>query len=158
GPLEPRLGTGTARRLNGVRARRTSSHSTGNPVGQAHSTAYPRGMRSMDGEQVTKAVTGAVAALRAGVDQDWSEVIAGRLEWTCRRPAAHVAGARCGYAGQLAARARDARVPLFTTLRDGVDNDGILQSIETAAALLATVIAATPREVRGFHPLPFRNA
>ncbi|MEU6218346.1 GNAT family N-acetyltransferase [Streptomyces sp. NPDC047022] len=115
-------------------------------------------MRSMDGEQVTKAVTGAVAALRAGGDQDWSEVIAGRLEWTCLRTAEHLTGALCGYAGQLTARARDARVPLYTTLRDGVDHEGILQSIETAAVLLATVIAATPREVRGFHPLPFRSA
>ncbi|MFJ9754505.1 GNAT family N-acetyltransferase [Streptomyces sp. NPDC101149] len=115
-------------------------------------------MRSMGGERVREAVAGAVGALRAGVDQDWSEVGAGHLEWSCRRTAEHVAGDLIAYAGQLTGRAQDAYVPFEITLEDGADNEGALHVIETAGALLAAAVATTPREVRAFHPYPFRSA
>jgi GNAT superfamily N-acetyltransferase len=115
-------------------------------------------MRSMGGEQVTEAVASAVAALRTGVDRDWSRTGAGGLDWSCRDTAEHVAGALIAYAGQLTGRAREAYVPFEVTFEDGADNAGILQVIETAGALLAAAVATTPRAVRAFHPFPFRGA
>ncbi|MER6124277.1 GNAT family N-acetyltransferase [Streptomyces sp. NPDC001795] len=115
-------------------------------------------MRPMGGEQVTEAVAGAVAALRAGVDQDWGKVGAGRLEWDCRRTAEHIASDLIAYAGQLAGRAQNAYVPFDIVLEDDADNEGILHVIETTGALLAAAVATTPREVRAFHPYPFRSA
>ncbi len=121
-------------------------------------------MRSMGGDQVEEAVAGAVAVLRSATDRDWEGVRAGRLEWSCRYTAAHIASDLIAYAGQLAGRATTAYVPFQITLdgtEDGLgpaDNDGVLQVMETTGALLAATLRTTPREVRAFHPYPFRSA
>ncbi|MFR9796126.1 GNAT family N-acetyltransferase [Streptomyces sp. MS06] len=121
-------------------------------------------MLSMGGEQVEQAVASCVAALRPAVDRDWEAVRARGLEWDCRRTAEHIAGCLLAYAGQLAGRARDAYVPFEITLGgtddglDRADNAGLLHVIETTGALLAATVRTTPREVRAFHPYPFRSA
>ncbi|MGV9286679.1 GNAT family N-acetyltransferase [Streptomyces sp. NPDC003719] len=115
-------------------------------------------MRTMGGDQVEEAVAGAVALLRTAADRDWEGVRAGRLEWTCRYTAEHVAGDLIAYAGQLAGRATGAYVPFEITLDDGTGNEDVLQVIETTGALLAATVRTTPREVRAFHPYPFRSA
>ncbi len=112
----------------------------------------------MGGERVTEAVAGAVETLRRAVDRDWDGVKAGRLEWSCRQTAEHIASDLIAYAGQLAGRARDAYVPFEITLDDGAGDEDVLHVIETTGALLAAVVATTPREVRAFHPYPFRSA
>ncbi|MEU4652522.1 GNAT family N-acetyltransferase [Streptomyces sp. NPDC023723] len=104
------------------------------------------------------AVAGAVAALRTAVDRDWAAVRAGRLEWSCRRTAAHVASDLIAYAGQLAGRATEAYVPFEIALDKGTGNAGLLQVIRTTGALLAATVRTTPRDVRAFHPYPFRDA
>ncbi|TXS41093.1 GNAT family N-acetyltransferase, partial [Streptomyces sp. uw30] len=115
-------------------------------------------MRHMGGERVTEAVASCVALLRAAADRDWEAVKAGRLEWSCHRTAFHIAEDLIAYAGQLAGRAQDAYVPFEITLDDGTDNAGLLQVIETTGALFAATLRTTPREVRAFHPYPFRSA
>ncbi|MFC8566519.1 GNAT family N-acetyltransferase [Streptomyces sp. NPDC057245] len=115
-------------------------------------------MRSMGGEQVEEAVAGAVALLRTAVDRDWEGARAGRLEWSCRYTAEHVAGDLIAYAGQLAGRATTAYVPFEITLDDGTGNEDVLHVVETTGALLAAAVRTTPREVRAFHPYPFRSA
>ncbi|MFI2412989.1 GNAT family N-acetyltransferase [Streptomyces sp. NPDC018947] len=115
-------------------------------------------MRTMGGEQVEEAVAGAVALLRTLVDRDWEAARAGRLEWSCRYTAEHIAGDLLAYAGQLAGRATDAYVPFEITLDDGTGNEDVLNVIETTGALLAATLRTTPREVRAFHPYPFRSA
>ncbi|MER7486503.1 GNAT family N-acetyltransferase [Streptomyces sp. NPDC126497] len=111
-----------------------------------------------------EAVADCVAALGTVVDRDWREVRAGRLEWSCRRTAEHIASDLVAYAGQLAGRAQDAYVPFEITLdgsEDGLDpadNAGVLQVITTTGALLAAAIRTAPRAVRAFHPFPFRHA
>ncbi|MFF4834838.1 GNAT family N-acetyltransferase [Streptomyces sp. NPDC001315] len=121
-------------------------------------------MREMGGDQVEEAVAGCVAALRPAVDADWAGVKAGRLEWNCRETAAHIASDLIAYAGQLAGRAQQAYVPFEITLDgtddglDPADNPGILEVIETTGALLAAAVRTAPREVRAFHPYPFRSA
>ncbi|GGQ24292.1 GNAT family N-acetyltransferase [Streptomyces griseomycini] len=111
-----------------------------------------------------EAVADCVAALGAVADRDWEGTGAGRLEWSCRKTAAHIASDLIAYAGQLAGRAQDAYVPFGITL-DGVedgldpaDNTGVLRTIEATGALLAAAVRTTPRAVRAFHPYPFRHA
>ncbi|MEU6888859.1 GNAT family N-acetyltransferase [Streptomyces viridosporus] len=111
-----------------------------------------------------EAVADCVATLGAFVDRDWEGVRAGRLEWSCRETAVHIANDLIAYAGRLAGRARDARIP-FTITLDGTDdgpapadNTGVLETIEATGALLAAAVRTTPRAVRAFHPYPFRHA
>ncbi|MFD5802433.1 GNAT family N-acetyltransferase [Streptomyces sp. NPDC127020] len=115
-------------------------------------------MRTMGGEQVEEAVASAVALLRTAVDRDWETARAGRLEWSCRYTAEHVASDLIAYAGQLAGRATDAYVPFEITFDEGTDNEGVLHVIETTCVLLAATLRTTPREVRAFHPYPYRSA
>ncbi|MFK4099814.1 GNAT family N-acetyltransferase [Streptomyces sp. NPDC019531] len=116
-------------------------------------------MQNMGGERVTEAVADAVAALRTTVDRDdWGEVLAGRVEWTCLQVAEHIASDLISYAGQLAGRAQKAYVPFNLFLEEGTDAEGALQVIETTGVLFAATIRSTPREVRAFHPYPFRSA
>ncbi|MFJ4473001.1 GNAT family N-acetyltransferase [Streptomyces sp. NPDC089424] len=121
-------------------------------------------MADTGGDMVQRAVEDAVAVLRTATDRDWRAVDAGRTTWSCRRTAEHVASCLLAYAGQLAGRARDAYVPFEITLdgdEDGLDpadNEGVLHVVETTGALLTAAIRTTPREVRAFHPYPFRSA
>ncbi|MGW7660184.1 GNAT family N-acetyltransferase [Streptomyces sp. NPDC054756] len=115
-------------------------------------------MRHMGGEHVTEAVADAVALLRTVADRDWDGVKAGRLDWSCRATAEHIAGDLIAYAGQLAGRARSAYVPFEITLDEGTGNDGLLDVVETTGVLLTAVLRTTPPEVRAFHPYPFRSA
>ncbi|MFK0069944.1 GNAT family N-acetyltransferase [Streptomyces sp. NPDC091046] len=115
-------------------------------------------MRTLGGEQVEEAVADAVALLRTATDRDWEAARAGRLEWSCRYTAEHIAGDLIAYAGQLAGRATEAYVPFEITLDEGTDNEGLLHVVETTGALLAATLRTTPREVRAFHPYPFRSA
>ncbi|MGW5903103.1 GNAT family N-acetyltransferase [Streptomyces althioticus] len=104
------------------------------------------------------AVAHSVAALGAVTDRDWAGVRAGRLEWTCRETAVHVAEDLIGYAGQLAGRVPDGYAPFEISLEEGADNTGTLRVISTMGALLAAAVRTTPRSVRAFHPFPFRHA
>ncbi|MFE5259301.1 GNAT family N-acetyltransferase [Streptomyces coelicoflavus] len=115
-------------------------------------------MRTLGGEQVEEAVASAVALLRTATDRDWDTARAGRLDWNCRYTAEHVASDLIAYAGQLAGRATEAYVPFEITLDEGTGNEDVLQVIETTGALLAATLRTTPREVRAFHPYPFRSA
>ncbi|MEU6403155.1 GNAT family N-acetyltransferase [Streptomyces sp. NPDC046985] len=105
-----------------------------------------------------QAVAGAVALLRTAADRDWEGVRAGRLEWSCRKTAEHVAGDLVSYAGQLAGRPQNAYVPFTISLDEGAGAAEALDVIETTGALLAAAVRTTPREVRAFHPYPFRSA
>jgi RimJ/RimL family protein N-acetyltransferase len=115
-------------------------------------------MRAWGGEQVEQAVAGAVALLRTATERDWDGVPAGRLEWSCRRTAEHIASDLIAYAGQLAGRAQSAYVPFEITLDEGTGNAGVLDVIETTGALLTAAVRTTPRGVRAFHPYPVRSA
>lgn len=111
-----------------------------------------------------EAVADCVAALGAVTDRDWKGVRAGRLEWSCRETAAHIANDLVAYAGQIAGRAQNRYVPFEITLEgsedglDPADNEDALQVIGTTGALLAAAVRTTPRAVRAFHPYPFRHA
>ncbi|MFF0015746.1 GNAT family N-acetyltransferase [Streptomyces sp. NPDC005374] len=109
-------------------------------------------------ERVTEAVADAVTVLRTAVNRDWTKGPAGRMDWNCLQTAEHIANDLFAYAGQLVSRVQDRWVPFETYLEDGTDAEGALQVIETAATLFAATLRTTPREVRAFHPYPFRSA
>ncbi|MFF3913244.1 GNAT family N-acetyltransferase [Streptomyces sp. NPDC001852] len=115
-------------------------------------------MRPINGDDVTEAVAGCTATLRAAVDRHWRAVRAGRVEWDCHTTAVHVADDLIAYAANLAGRAQDAYVPFELTLDEGTDNAGLLHVIETTGALLAAAVRTAPPGARGFHPYPFRSA
>ncbi|WP_193504998.1 GNAT family N-acetyltransferase [Streptomyces coeruleorubidus] len=105
-----------------------------------------------------QAVAECVGLLGAVTDRDWEAVRAGRLEWSCRETAEHIAGDLIAYAGQLAGREQEAWTPFEISLEEGADNAGALRVIRTMGTLFAAAIRTTPREVRAFHPYPFRSA
>ncbi|MFD8911183.1 GNAT family N-acetyltransferase [Streptomyces sp. NPDC059575] len=115
-------------------------------------------MRPMNGERLTEAVAGCVAALRPAVDRDWSTVPAGGLDWDCHATALHVADDLMAYAANLAGGARDAYVPFELALEPGTDNTGLLHVIETTGALLAATVTTAPPGARAYHPHPFGSA
>lgn len=115
-------------------------------------------MRPMGGDQVQEAVGHALVVLRTVVDRDWEGTRAGRLEWSCRETAVHIAEDLITYAWRLAGRATRSYVPFELALEEGTDNAGVLQVIETTSALLAATIRTTPAHVRAYHGYPFRSA
>lgn len=112
----------------------------------------------MGGDQVSEAVAGGAALLRTVTGRDWGGVKAGHLEWSCRETAVHICSDLIAYAGQLAGRPTQAYVPFDIVMEDGTDNAGVVDVIEATGALLAAAVRTTPREVRAFHPYPFRSA
>ncbi|WP_149824718.1 GNAT family N-acetyltransferase [Streptomyces tailanensis] len=111
----------------------------------------------MGGEQVREAVEHSLGVLRKAVGRDWEGVKAGQLEWSCRETAEHIASCLLAYAGQLAGRATEDWVPFELAMDDDAGNEGVLDVIRTTGVLLAATIGTTPREVRAWHPYPFRS-
>ncbi|MFB8245535.1 GNAT family N-acetyltransferase [Streptomyces sp. NPDC055952] len=115
-------------------------------------------MGTTGAEQVEQAVAECVALLGTVTGRDWEGVRAGRLEWSCRRTAVHIAEDLIAYAGQLAGREQESYTPFDLVLEEGAGNADALRVIGTTGALLAAAIRTAPREVRAFHPYPFRSA
>ncbi|MGI5426692.1 GNAT family N-acetyltransferase [Streptomyces sp. CA-179760] len=105
-----------------------------------------------------QAVGECVGLLGEVTDRDWEGVPAGRLAWSCRETAVHIAQDLIAYAGQLAGRETEGYTPFELSLEEGADNAGAVHVIRTTGALLAAAIRTTPRQVRAFHPYPFRSA
>lgn len=103
-------------------------------------------------------MAGTVALLRTVTERDWEAVRAGRLEWSCRKTAFHIAEDLVAYAAQLAGRARNTYVPFEITLDESTDNAGLLDVVEAMGALLVAAVRTAPRSARAFHPYPFRSA
>ncbi|MGW0711371.1 GNAT family N-acetyltransferase [Streptomyces sp. NPDC002643] len=112
----------------------------------------------MGGEQVLEAVEHCVEVLGTAIDRDWEGVTAGRLDWSCRGTADHIASDLLAYAAQLAGRATSAYVPFDIDTKECDGPADLLHVIRTTGVLLAATVETTPREVRAFHPYPFRWA
>ncbi|MFB7932683.1 GNAT family N-acetyltransferase [Streptomyces sp. NPDC056039] len=105
-----------------------------------------------------QAVGECVGLLGGVTDRNWEGAAAGRLAWSCRETAVHIAEDLIAYAGQLAGREAEAYTPFELSLEEGAGNAGAVHVIRTTGALLAAAIRTTPRQVRAFHPYPFRSA
>jgi uncharacterized protein (TIGR03083 family) len=106
---------------------------------------------------VQAAAAAVVAALRPGIDADWS-VTAGDLEWSVDRTITHMTGAPARYAFYLSSRStRYVAVSTGRPLEDATRQER-LEAIEACAAALAGVAAASPPDAFGFHVSGMRNA
>ncbi|QFR02701.1 GNAT family N-acetyltransferase [Streptomyces phaeolivaceus] len=112
----------------------------------------------MGGEQVQESVEHCLSVLGTVLDRDWEGAKAGRLDWNCRQTAEHIASDLIAYAGQLAGRPATRWAPFEIDMAECEENADVLEVIRTTGTLLSATIAATPREVRAFHPYPFRAA
>lgn len=90
-----------------------------------------------------------VAALRAGVDADWS-VRAGDLDWSVDGTIAHMTGAPAKYALYLASRSTRYIAVRAWPVEDATRQER-LEAIEGCAAALAGVAATAPRDAFGYH-------
>ncbi len=97
-----------------------------------------------------------VAALRPGIDADWS-VRAGGLEWTVDRTIAHMTGAPAKYALYLSSRSTRYLAVGVRSLDDATRQER-LEAIEGCAAALSGVAATAPQDAVGFHVTGMRNA
>ncbi|MBO0832357.1 MAG: hypothetical protein J2P29_10340 [Actinobacteria bacterium] len=97
-----------------------------------------------------------VAALRPGIDHDWS-VRAGDLTWSVDRTVAHMTGAPAKYALYLSSRSTR-----YIAVRIWPEPDATrqerLEAIEGCATALAGVAATAPEDALGFHVSGMRNA
>ena len=117
------------------------------------------GMRDMSGEQVNEAVASCVALLRTAADRDWKAVRAGRLEWDCHATAFHIAEISSPTPASLAGRAQDDVRPLRDHPRRGHrQRRPAPRHRDDRRAARRRPSAPRPREVRAFHPYPFRSA
>jgi hypothetical protein len=111
---------------------------------------------TIEPDSVEAAAAVVVAALRPGVDADWS-VRAGDLEWNVDETIAHMAGAPGKYAFYLSSRSTR-----YIAVRVWPEADATrqerLEAIEGCAAALAGVAATAPKDAFGFHVSGMRNA
>lgn len=111
---------------------------------------------TIEPDSVEAAAAVVVAALRPGVDADWS-VKAGDLEWSVDRTIAHMTGAPGKYAFYLSSRSTR-----YIAVRVWPEADATrperLEAIEGCAAALAGVAATAPADAFGFHVTGMRNA
>jgi hypothetical protein len=114
------------------------------------------GLVTITPDSVLAAAAVAVAALRPGIDADWS-VPAGDLDWSVDETIAHMTGAPGKYALYLSSRS--AR---YIAVRVWPEADATrperLEAIEGCAAALAGVAATAPAGAVGFHVRGMRNA
>ncbi|TCC08695.1 maleylpyruvate isomerase N-terminal domain-containing protein [Kribbella soli] len=92
-----------------------------------------------------------VGALRPVVDADWG-VRAGTIEWSCRKTAEHIGQAHLHWASQLAVGARTQYVRWSAQAQQLAPPAGVLDFVEAAGRILASVVRASPPGTRAFHP------
>lgn len=89
-------------------------------------------------------------ALAPELERDWA-VPAGDLAWSCRRTLDHIADSLFFYAAYVARRATG-RLPMPRNGDHERSLAELLDVVESAAAILAVAIEATPAGARIFHP------
>lgn len=89
-------------------------------------------------------------ALRPALDRDWS-VLAGDLEWDCRRTLDHIVDTLFLYSAYLASRA-NGRISPPRNGDASASPEHLLATVGVAAAIFADVARAAPEGTRAFHP------
>lgn len=94
-------------------------------------------------------------ALEPALDADWT-VPAGGLEWSCRRTLDHLVDALLYYSVDLAVGGADRPFPRSGDGQAPVSH--LLESVASAAAVLAAVAQGVPAGTRGYHPAGMADA
>jgi uncharacterized protein (TIGR03083 family) len=91
-----------------------------------------------------------VEFLRTVADRDWSSSIPG-LDLNIAETCAHMAQVNVWYSIDLASRGVDLQ-SVNPEIKADTDPDDLISTLHAVAELLAAAVAATPADVRGFHP------
>lgn len=115
--------------------------------------------RSADADDVLESARWFAALLRSATTAEL-DAPAGDVEWSCWRTAEHVGDDMLAYALQLSSGASEDYLPLLAA--DGGDDvvrvdpaagpEGLAQSVEALAVLLATQVRTATPDARAFHP------
>jgi hypothetical protein len=97
------------------------------------------------------AVAECVQVVRAGSGSDWS-VRAGRLDWTCRATALHIASDLVGYTGRLTAPRERGYVPFEVVFEEEPDAEGMAEAIRSTGGLLSAAARTAAPGVLSWHP------
>ncbi|MCX3060964.1 maleylpyruvate isomerase N-terminal domain-containing protein [Streptomyces beihaiensis] len=131
---------------------------------EPNTSAAPATATPVTADDVARAVELAVAALRPAAGADW-DVRAGKVEWTCRETAEHLADDLFFYAAHIGSLrpVTDGDLPFGWTARrpEGPKNtvtvetdagpEGLFSVLEACGGLLAAVVRATPPTARAHH-------
>ena len=90
------------------------------------------------------------AALTPVVDHDWS-VLAGTLEWDCRKTLDHLIDGSIFYSGQVSNLATTRRPRIRAGDPKALITD-LLPTVDTVGHILASVLRSAPSDGRFFHP------
>jgi hypothetical protein len=118
-------------------------------------TAQGTGPEAPSSDDVRRAAAAARTALIPLADADWS-VAAGDLDMDARATLEHIIEGLAFYSRDLAtplASPPDEDEELVLRCEPGTPVPGLLDGMESVAAVIAAVVAATPAEIRAFHPM-----
>ncbi|MPZ87025.1 MAG: hypothetical protein GEU81_02920 [Nitriliruptorales bacterium] len=101
-------------------------------------------------EDLVDAASRAARSLAAADDRDWEQP-AGDLDWSCRRTLDHIPDALLLYATHLS-RQSTVRLPFLRNGNDQATPEELLETLVSAATILAGVARSAGPDVRAFHP------
>jgi hypothetical protein len=91
-----------------------------------------------------------LVALEPYVDSDWS-VLAGSLDWSCWRTAAHVAHDLLAYAAQIAAQPAGRYLPFDVIVRSEAAPADVLDIVRACGELLSSALDTATADTRAWH-------
>ncbi|MDA0799111.1 MAG: hypothetical protein O2826_12220 [Chloroflexi bacterium] len=106
--------------------------------------------QELGADDVLAAVAASQQALGTALDRDW-EVLAGTLEWTCRRTLDHLIDGAVFYSCQVANEATK-RLPPIRMGNPDASVEDLLTTIGSVAHILASTLRSASPEGRAFHP------
>jgi hypothetical protein len=98
----------------------------------------------------------AISQLAPQANRDWS-VLAGDLDWSCRRTLDHMIDTMIFYSGYLATRAKERMQPLRNG-DEAASIESLVTHLDTSATILTRIAEATPPDARAFHPSGLSDA
>lgn len=97
------------------------------------------------------------AAFLVGVsDADWTAVVP-EMDWTVAKTVAHVSNTLLWYSTDLSAGPSELSTADIAVRPDSSPAD-LVRTLRSVASVLAAVVAATPADVRGWHPWGLADA
>lgn len=106
--------------------------------------------RELSSDDLLTGVAANQAALAPALDRDWS-MLAGGLEWTCRRTLDHLVDGSVFYSGQVSNLANVRRPRIRNGDPDASVAD-LLTTVDTVGHILSAVLRSAPAAGRFFHP------
>lgn len=105
---------------------------------------------AVDAKDVTEVAAHCAAFLHGVAEADWAAVVPG-MDWSVAKTVAHVCDVVLWYATDLAAGPEELDA-VELRVRPETPPADLVRALETAASVLAAVVATVPEGARGWHP------